>query len=148
MKVPPLQLFPRLPLPLNLNTKGVSYLVPFPMGQITGKKGHGEAWPSPIVLWDLRACRAYTYSSAFFIGVMCVHLHQKACGFPHCLTAGKFCLILEDRKKGHCCQILKPHSPVALVVITLPFRIKKSTMWIPNGGELLGYRIYNTALGF
>lgn len=41
VKVPPLQLFPRLPLLLNLNTMGVTYLVPFPTGQITGENGHG-----------------------------------------------------------------------------------------------------------
>lgn len=80
---------------LNLNTMGVIYLVPFPIGQITGENGHGESWPSPIVIWDLGTCRAY--SSAFFTGLMCIHPTRKPVAF-HCLTEGKCCLILEDRR--------------------------------------------------
>lgn len=139
-----LKSFPRLSLPPNLllpSTKGVSYLVTHPVGQIRGRlERRYISLPLP-----------HGPLGSTCLQSVCVQLRSlqhgnvgplspatgKPCGFPHCRTEVKFCLILEETIEGPLLTNTQAtFSDSSILVIKLPFRIKISVVWIPNGGEL------------
>lgn len=118
---PPLELHSRLSLPPN------SLLLP------------GKRVP---LIWLVKS-RGWSFLSQCLLGfawlqTTCIQLCSLQWGdvsppppespmvFPHCLTGGK---VLPNSGgnywKSHCCEILKPHHPIALMVINLPFKEEK-----------------------
>ena len=139
-----LKLFPRLSLPPNLllpSTKGVSYLVTHPVGQIRGRMERGYI-SLPLPPWPLGStclqsrCEQLCSLNQGNVGPPPTTT-RKPCGFLHRPTEGKLCLILEEIVEGPLLSSTQATlSGSSVLVIKLPLRIKISIMWIPNGGEL------------